>query len=96
MQLYELLEITMLLCFGCSWPFNIMKSYRVRTTTGKSLGFLILIMVGYGVGILSKLVNPNGYHWYVMMFYVLDLTLVSIDFVLYFRNRRLDRLAGRL
>ena len=53
----ELLEIIMIVSFGASWPLNVMKSYKARTTKGKSLGFLCLILFGYIAGITSKLVN---------------------------------------
>ena len=36
-HLFELCEIAMLLCFGFSWPLSAIKSYRARTTKGKSL-----------------------------------------------------------
>ena len=42
----EILEIIMVLSFGASWPFNVMKSYKARTTKGKSLLFLLLIFFG--------------------------------------------------
>ena len=46
----ELLEIIMVLSFGASWPLNVMKSYKARTTKGKSLGFMLLIEAGYVFG----------------------------------------------
>ena len=52
-------EVGMLLCFGASWPFNIVKSYRSRTAGGKSIGFELLIMVGYLCGIAGKLITHN-------------------------------------
>lgn len=55
----------MQLCFGFSWPLSAIKSYRARTTKGKSLPFLVLILLGYVAGITSKLLNPNGFKWYV-------------------------------
>ena len=96
----EILEIIMILCFGASWPFNVAKSYRARTAKGKSLLFLILIEVGYIAGIAAKLANPVymaafGEKWYVLFFYVLNFTMVGVDVILYCRNRRLDKLAGR-
>ena len=96
----EILEIIMILCFGASWPFNVVKSYRARTAKGKSLLFLILIEVGYIAGIAAKLTNPVymaafGEKWYVLFFYVLNFTMVGVDVVLYFRNKRMDKLAGR-
>ncbi len=92
----ELLEITMILSFGCSWPLNVIKSYKARTTKGKSLAFLLLIFFGYIAGIASKLVNEAymanfANKWYVLFFYVLNFSMVSVDILLYFRNLRLDR-----
>ena len=53
----EFLEIVMIVSFGASWPMNVLKSYRARTTKGKSLAFLYLILFGYVAGIASKFVN---------------------------------------
>ncbi len=99
-MLAELLEITMIVSFGASWPLNVIKSYRARTARGKSLGFLCLIFFGYIAGIASKLVNPVymaaiGEKWYVLFFYVLNLVMVGADLILYIRNRRLDKEAGK-
>ena len=96
----EILEIIMILCFGASWPFNVVKSYRARTAKGKSLLFLVLIEIGYIAGIAAKLTNPAymaafGEKWYVLFFYVLNFTMVGVDVALYIRNKRLDKLAGR-
>ena len=55
----ELLEIIMIVSFGCSWPMNVIKSYKARTTKGKSLAFLLLIFFGYIAGIASKFVNET-------------------------------------
>ena len=95
----ELLEITMLLCFGASWPMNVIKSWRARTAKGKSLAFLCLIEIGYVAGVASKLLNPAymasfSEKWYVLFFYILNFTMVGADLCLYFRNRRLDREKG--
>jgi hypothetical protein len=92
----EILEIIMVVSFGASWPANVMKSYRARTAKGKSVLFLCLILFGYVAGILSKLTNESymasfGSKWYVLFFYVLNFVMVSIDLVIYFRNKRLDR-----
>ena len=94
----ELLEIIMIVSFGASWPLNVLKSWRARTTKGKSLPFLCLIFFGYIAGIASKLVNDTymaaiGEKWYVLFFYVLNLVMVGIDLFLYVRNYRLDKKA---
>ena len=31
--------------------------------------------------------------WYVLIFYFINITMVGVDIVLYFRNKRLDRIA---
>lgn len=94
----ELLEITMIVCFGISWPINVMKSYKTRTAKGKSIVFMCLIVLGYIAGIASKFMNEAymaqfADKWYVLFFYFLNMIMVMADIVLYFRNRKLDRLA---
>ena len=85
----ELFEIIMIVSFGFSWPMNVIKSYKARTSKGKSLSFLILIFAGYICGITGKLMAPS-FKWYVLFFYVLNFLMVGADLVLYFRNRKLD------
>ena len=95
MELYEILEMAMVLSFGASWPISVLKSYKMRTTKGKSLPFLLLIFFGYVCGVAGKLLSP-GYKWYVLFFYVMNLTMVGTDIVLYARNYRLDKKNGLL
>jgi len=98
-ELPELLEIIMIVSFGASWPMNVMKSWKARTTKGKSLAFLCLILFGYVAGILSKLLNPVymaafASKWYVLVFYVLNFVMVAADTCIYYRNYRLDKKAS--
>lgn len=91
----EILEILMIVSFGFSWPLNVIKSYKARTTKGKSLSFLLLIFAGYIAGIASKFTNPAymvafSQKWYVLFFYILNLLMVGADLLLYVRNWRLD------
>ncbi len=97
----EILEVIMIVCFGVSWPFNVVKSYKTRTTKGKSLVFILLIFFGYIAGITSKLVNESymaniSQKWYVLFFYVLNFLMISADLLLYVRNYRLDKQNGVL
>ncbi len=92
----EILEVIMLVCFGFSWPINAIKAYKARTAKGKSLWFLLLIITGYIAGITSKLINETymasfDTKWYVLFFYILNMTMVCIDLGIYFRNRNLDK-----
>ena len=95
-KMAELLEIIMIVSFGASWPMNVVKSYKTRTTNGKSLAFLCLIFFGYIAGITSKLVNEAymaafAEKWYVLFFYVLNFLMVGADICLYARNYKLDK-----
>lgn len=95
----EFLEIVMIVSFGISWPMNVVKSYKARTTKGKSLAFILLILFGYVAGITSKLINEAymasfAEKWYVLFFYVLNFLMVSADLCLYIRNYRLDKQKG--
>ena len=97
-MLPEILEITMIVSFGCSWPFNVVRSFKARTTKGKSLTFLLLVLFGYVAGITSKLINPAymaefGSKWYVLFFYVLNFVMVAADTCIYYRNYLLDKKA---
>ena len=91
----ELLEIVMIVSFGASWPMNVIKSYKARTTKGKSLAFLVLVFFGYICGITSKLVAPT-FKWYVLFFYVLNFLMIGTDLALYIRNYKLDKKNGIL
>ena len=90
----QVFEVLMIVCFGISWPFNIVKAWNAKTAKGKSLLFLILILAGYVCGITGKLIGP-GFKWYVLFFYVLNFIMVFTDLLLYIRNTRLDKQATR-
>ncbi len=82
-------EALMVVSFGISWPISIWKSIKSKTAKGKSLIFMLFILVGYIFGITSKLLADQI--TYVLFFYVLNFVMVSIDIMLYFRNREMDR-----
>ena len=82
------LEFLMLCCFGFSWPFSIAKSLRSRSTKGKSLVFMLMVMLGYVFGIAHKV--RYSFDW-VTWVYVVVLALVAIDVALYLRNYRRER-----
>ena len=94
----DLLEALTILCFGLSWPISIRKSIVSRTAKGKSLFFEIFLVIGYLFGIVRKIIltvqGGSGFIFFLsFFFYVLNLIMISIDIALYFRNRKLDKLA---
>ena len=84
----SILETVMLVCFGLSWPINLVKAYRSRTAKGTSLPFILLITLGYAAGIAAKFVG--GKVNYVLAAYILNIIMVLLNLVVYFRNKRLD------
>ena len=95
MDVVQLCEIGMLVAFGFSWPFNILKSWRSRTAKGKSDLFEFIVVFSYLIGVLGKLITyaRTGVWAWSIWFYFADIAMVSIDIVLYFRNTALDRRA---
>lgn len=89
----SLLETTMLICFGFSWPLNVIKAYKARTAKGTSLPFILLIIAGYIAGIAAKIITHQIN--YVLIAYLLNLAIVSLNVILYFRNAALDKKASQ-
>ena len=73
----------------CAWVFDFSLAAHAAAAV------LLLIITGYVFGIIGKLVGGN-FKWYVLFFYVLNLTMVSVDLALYVRNYRLDKQNGVL
>lgn len=90
----SIFEIIMLICFGLSWPMNLTKAYKASTAKGTSLWFILLIITGYIAGIIAKVMAPT-IDWLVLAFYILNLVIVSMNLVVYFRNVALDKKADQ-
>lgn len=82
----SIFEIVMLICFGAAWPLSIYKAYTSRSTEGKSVSFLIVILIGYVAGILNKIFNQYDV---VVYLYLLNFMMVLIDLLIYFRNSQI-------
>lgn len=85
----QIFEFIMLLCFGLSWPISVYKSIKSRSTQGKSVFFIIAIIIGYISGIIGKIVNEQLS--YVLIIYCFNLIVVSFDLLLYFINRKHEK-----
>ncbi len=88
----SIFEGMMLFCFGLAWPVSIAKSYKARSTKGKSIGFLIIIVIGYLCGIAHKILYNQDIFLYL---YIINMIMVSIDVGLWFRNKRIENRARR-
>ena len=81
----------MLVCFGAAWPFSIYRSAVSHSTKGKSLLFMIIVLVGYVAGILHKLYFNYDL---VIYLYALNFLMVSADMGFYIRNRKEEKKRG--
>ena len=88
MELAHIFECFMLVCFGFSWPLNVIKAYKARSTKGTSLAFIILIICGYLAGIAAKIINRQFN--YVLAVYFINLAIVFGNVIVYIRNKSLE------
>ena len=83
----SIFEIIMLICFGTAWPVSILKSWTARSNNGKSLFFMVIVLIGYVAGILHKIFYLSDA---VIILYVVNFTMITIDILIYFRNERIE------
>ena len=57
----SVMETLMVICFGLSWPLNISKAWKARSTKGMSLPFYVLIWLGYVFAIIGKFISIHYY-----------------------------------
>ena len=90
----KILEAAMLILFGISWPFNLLKSIKSKSTKGKSLLFLCLVDLGYVAGITSKFFSTTfvwATDWWIFAIYVINFSFVTADLIMYFINRSKEK-----
>lgn len=100
MNIVQILETVMLICFGLSWPVNLVKNYRVASAKSMSLPFLLLIWSGYVAGVTAKIIalySPQypDPAWYLLTVYIINLLMMCANIAVYFRNAHLDKLAEK-
>lgn len=99
----HIMEALMVICFGISWPLNIIKAWKAHTAKGTSILFYFFIWIGYVFALIGKFIkigiSPEHWFevvpWYVMFFYILNLLMVSVGIIIYFRNKIADKNAGK-
>ena len=77
-------EALMLICFGVAWPFSIWRIWKTKAARGKSMWFLCIVLTGYVSGVIHKVLNSLDY---VIILYVMNSLLVSVDIALSWRYR---------
>ncbi len=96
----SVMETMMVICFGISWPLNIVKAWKSRTAKGTSILFYFFIWIGYIFAMTGKIAmitanSPMPWYdtveWYVMFFYVLNILMVSAGIIIYLRNKIFDK-----
>ena len=86
----QLFEALMMICFGVYWPVAIYKTLRTKRTEGKSLLFLLLILLGYIAGMAAKFIDAAQSHTrpdWVTLLYAANAIMVAVDIFLYQRYR---------
>ena len=81
------LEAAMLICFGASWPFAIIKTVRAKNPAGKSYLFAALVVAGYIAGSTARVMRDGAD--LVFCLYIFDMLMVLTDtaLCLYYRKR---------
>lgn len=82
----SIFEGIMMICFGFSWPFSILKTWKTKSSGAKSYLFMWLVIIGYAAGIVHKYL----YAWdWVVALYALNAAMVLTDCSLcyYFDSR---------
>jgi hypothetical protein len=96
MDVYSIFEALMIICFGISWPMSLVKSYRSRSTKGKSLLFECFILTGYICGLIGKIMKATSVPAYNIVgdlafwFMIPNIIMVAADICLYFRNKKIE------
>ncbi|OGI22621.1 MAG: hypothetical protein A2287_07990 [Candidatus Melainabacteria bacterium RIFOXYA12_FULL_32_12] len=80
----SLFEAGMLICFGASWPFAVIKTYKTKNVKGHSKAFLFLLLSGYIFGILHKIFFNLDL---VIIFYLINTSFVLTELFLYYRYK---------
>jgi hypothetical protein len=78
-------EALMIVCFGAAWPFSIWRIWKTKNSKGKSMWFLCIVLTGYVAGVIHKVLNCLDY---VIVLYVMNSVLVSVDIALSWKYRK--------
>ncbi|MDD5018608.1 MAG: hypothetical protein PHO15_10990 [Eubacteriales bacterium] len=82
----SIFELFFFVFIACAWPISIARMIKNKSTKGKSLIFLCIILIGYAFGIVHKYLYDLDA---VVFFYFLNFILVLGDIIvfLYTKNK---------
>lgn len=80
----SVLEAGMMVCFGASWPFQVVKTFKTKEVKGKSILFLWLVEIGYIMGMLHHILYAPDR---VIYLYLMNFILVGTDMTLYYKYK---------
>lgn len=80
----SIFEAGMMICFGASWPFALLKTYRSKCVGGKSIWFSYLVLLGYIMGIVHKVIYNLDL---VIVLYIINAFFIACDMTLWYRYR---------
>lgn len=86
----QMLEALMLVCFGVSWPLDIINTLRKRQSGGKSQVFMAVIVAGYLAGVAAKVLAARADARPlppVLWLYLVNIALVAADMAVTWRYR---------
>ena len=91
----NLLESTMLLCFGVAWPLANLRMMRSKQTEGKGMGFTLIILIGYVAGAAAKWVSAEAGQAIPGVFWLYAINagsvMMNLALQLYFGQQRWGR-----
>lgn len=85
-EMPHLFEAAMLVCFGASWPFAIIKTVRAKNPAGKSYLFAALVIIGYVAGCTARFMRDGADG--VFFLYIFDMLMVATDTALCLQYRK--------
>jgi hypothetical protein len=91
------LEAAMLLCFSVSWYCSVFHMLRVKAAAGKSPAFVLLICIGYTMGVMWKLTlwQETGILSPVTWLYAWNGMVVAVDLALVLHYTRRSALRSQ-
>ena len=97
----DLMEVLMIVCFGVAWIFSVIKALKTKSAKGKSILFEILMLCGYGFGVVQKvflykdaMTNEKALNFWFYLAWFLGafiFIVVVFDLILWIRNSFVDR-----